>query len=552
MSDSIQKWLPGVALCLIICRWSGAQTGTATLYDISLDSLSAHIAFLGSDALAGRSTGTQGSELAAHYIAYILRKCQIAPFGDDNTYFQPIPMHGSTPLPSSKLSFYCSDQVCPLALAEDYVLYKSGAQTFVPNPTPLYFVGYGIAAPEFDYNDYADIDVNGKIVVYLSGEPPSDDPAYFNGSFPSIYSYAESKERMAIARGARGSILIPNPQEEMKTGWADWRRGFLFEDVVLAYSVAGHLSLALNPKAARKIFSHAEYSFEQVLEMSRTHALLSFPLNGAVSFRGEFKQREFLAKNVLGWIEGSHPRRKNEYLILSAHYDHLGIGQAVDGDSIYNGVGDNAIGVAGLLEIARLIKRQPQKPERSVIFLFTTGEEKGLLGATFYLDHAPVPHYKTVANINIDGLAMFDEFKEVVGVGADLSSLGSILQGVIEKMALKLAPIPIEFTATESFSRSDQMAFAAAGIPAILIMEGPSYLRLTREEGIRRMIEWSMERYHTPFDDLSQPIFLPATRQHCRIIYAFANRILEMEETPEWIPGTPYINARLQSIAKKR
>ncbi len=526
-------------------------TTTMDLPDISIDSLMAHVSFLSSDALAGRATGSQGGELAAHYIAYYLRRYQIAAMQEFPDYFQYVPMHGSKPLPSCKLFYHHNQEVYSFVYADDYVLYKSGAQTFIPNPLPLHFVGYGIIAPEFDYNDYANIDVTDKIVVYLSGEPPSDDPHYFNGPLPSVYSLAESKARLAISRGARGSILIPNPIDELAAGWQRWRRDFLFEDVVLASTVASHFSLAMNPQAAQVLFGKAQHSLAEVLHKATTHALYSFPLRGAISFRGEFKQREFMAKNVIGWIDGTHPRLKNEFLVLSAHYDHLGIGEAVQGDSIYNGVGDNAMGVAALIEIARVLKQQAQKLQRSVIFLFTTGEEKALLGASYFLDHSPVPNYRIVANINIDGLAMFDEFNSVVGVGAELSELGDALQRLVHANGLKLEPIPPEFTTTESFSHSDQMAFAHAGIPSILIMEGTSFRRLTREQGIAMMIHWISGRYHTPFDDLSQPIFWPAAKQHSCLIYELAWHLSQTKEKPQWYPGSPYINARLRSIAKK-
>lgn len=522
------------------------------LQAISSDSLKKHVHFLGSDSLEGRGTGTRGGEIAARYIAQHLKMYGLRAVGDRGTYFQSIPMHGSIPLPKSRLSLYKDKEQFDFELGRDYLLYKSGAQTFIPQPVPLVFVGYGIIAPEFDYNDYQSLNVEGKIVVFLSGEPPSNDPDYFEGQNPSIYAYAESKQRIAISRGARGSILIPSPREQQERSWEYWINTFAFEDVTLAYSVTGNLSIIMNPDAAQRLFDRAAFDLYQVFEMDNAHTIRSFPLNVMLSFKGEFLEREFFASNVIGMIEGSKQKPNDSYIILSAHYDHLGIGRSVMGDSIYNGVFDNAVGVAGVLEIARVFSKTPHLPLHSMIFLFTTGEEKGLLGSTYYVDHPVVPLYKTIAAINVDGLAMIDTFNDIVGIGAELSTINEHLQKVASTLGLTVSPVPTQFSTSESFARSDQIAFAKAGIPTILIAEGYHYTHLSHEEGIQKMIEWNQRIYHTPFDDLNQPMNFEATRQHAQVIFAFCHSLAHNPIPPEWKPGTPFINARLRAIAEKR
>jgi hypothetical protein len=523
----------------------------STQYSISPANLQKHVAFLGSDSLEGRGTGTRGGELAARYLADELAKLRLIPIGDDSSYFQNIPMHGSRPLPNSMFTVVAAGKEHHFELGKDYVLYNSGAQTFVPRPAPLVFVGYGIIAPEFDYNDYQALDVEGKIVVFLSGEPPSSDVNYFDGSRPTAYSFPEVKQRIAISRGARGSIMIPNPREEAGRDWRYWRQQFAFEDVTLLYNVTANLSILMTPAAAQKLFEEAPISLERVYEMDATNNIRSFSLKTSASFRGHFQQRDFVAANVIGILDGADPRLKDSYLIVSAHYDHLGIGPAVQGDSIYNGVFDNAIGVAAVLEMARIMS-QGSAPRRSVIFLFLTGEEKGLLGATYYVDHPVAPLHQTIANINVDGVALFDTFNDVVGVGGEFSTLSDGLQQIAGALQIRVSTIPPVFAGSAAFTRSDQIVFARAGIPAILLMEGSDYRHTSRPAGVKRMIEWGERVYHSPFDDLQQPMNFAAAQQHVGILLALCRSLANNIIAPEWKSGAPFINARLRSIAEKR
>ncbi|MBN1540574.1 M20/M25/M40 family metallo-hydrolase [candidate division KSB1 bacterium] len=512
-----------------------------------------HLSFLGHDSLQGRGTGTWGGWQTARYLADQLEKYGLKPVGDNGSFFQAIPMHGSMPLAGSELIYYSPDgSENLLHLNADYLLYKTGPQTFIPTPVPLVFVGYGIIAPEYDYNDYQAIDVQGKIAVYLSGEPASDDPDYFNGNDPTIYAYPESKQRLAISRGARGSILIPNPRQDLDQNWAFWQREFESEDVSLAYTVSSHFSAVVRLQTAAVFFANASASLEQVLNMDRLNSMHSFSLTGALSFRGQFRDRNFLAHNVVGLIPGSDSTLAERTVLVSAHYDHLGTGRTVDGDSIYNGVADNAAGVAAALEIARTFAAQTPSTRRSVLFLFLTGEEKGALGSQYYVDHPIMPLYLTVTNVNIDGLAMFDRFREVVGVGAELSTLENALRQTAENLNLQTASIPPEFLRTESFARSDQISFAKAGIPSILIMDGLSYENLSTEEGKEKLLYWMQNIYHSPRDDLNQPMDLCAMQQHAQFLSEFIGFLADAEDEPQWYPGVPFINSRLQTIAEKR
>jgi Zn-dependent M28 family amino/carboxypeptidase len=467
----------------------------------------------------------------------------------DNSYFQNIPMHGSIPLISSELAFIHNNDTIYLNFGKDYYLYRSGQQTFMPSFLPVVFVGYGIIAPEFDYNDYQSVDVEGKIVVYLDGEPYSADEDYFDGHLPTIYSNPEYKRRIAFARGSAGTIKI---QLDSYDSWEDVQKDFQFEDVTLAYTVSSNLNIIMNQESADKLFSGSQYSLNDVIDMHYKQRIKSFNLQTKLRFRGVFKEREFISPNVIGMIKGSDPELKKTYLIVTAHYDHLGVGEPVNGDSIYNGALDNAIGVSVLLELAKAFSTLENKPKRSIIFFATTGEEKGLLGSSYYTNNPLVPLYKTIANVNIDGIAMFRDFSSIVGIGSELSTLDKFLQNTADNYNLELQNIPPQFKQVGAFNNSDQLSFAQAGIPSIIVLEGTKNTTKTEEEVLEVFIEYFMHKYHSPFDDLNQYIDDKAAEKHAKILFDFCYRLADSKNSPEWKPGAPFINARLQSIAEEK
>ena len=515
----------------------------------SAASIQKHLEVLASDIFEGRGTGTTGGDLAAKYIALEYSKYGLKPVGDETSYYQNIPMHGSFPLPSSELKVYLDSEETTLKLEKDYLIYKSGQQTFIPLPLPLVFVGYGIIAPEYDYNDYQSVDVESKIVVFLQGEPESDNPDFFNGKIPTVYSYASSKQRIAISRGAAGSILIP---DSTNLNWERQVNDFAFEDVNLAYSASNNLSILINPEMAEILFEESDYSLNQIMQMKKEKKIFSFPLKSKLTFKGEYTQRDFLSQNIAGMIEGSDPDLNQRYIIISAHYDHLGIGPPVNGDSIYNGALDNTIGVSVLLELTKSFSELNIPPKRSIIFLALTGEEKGLLGSQYYTDNPLVPLYKTLADINIDGVAMFRDFESLVGIGSEYSTLKSFLMETATHLNLTVENIPPEFNQTEAFNQSDQVSFATAGIPSILVLEGLKNKNKSREEVLNSFVDYIVNRYHTPSDDLNQKIDYVAAAQNAVVLYELTNNIANSEDTPEWDSGSPFINARLRSIAEKK
>ncbi len=542
----------GLALALM-----AAAAATASADDrlvglaqaVDAERIRRHTVVLGGDALEGRAPGSRGGSLAAAYIAAELESYGVEPAGDDGTFMQQVPLVASLPLPGCRLTASGLGEQRVLRLGEDYLLHATGAQTWLPRPTPMVFVGYGIVAPEFDYNDYADIDVRGKVVVFLGGEPASEDPDHFAAGEPTLYSAVETKMRIALSRGAVGSVMLPTPGADPE--WAALQRAYAFERIELAYSVPEHLGVLLNPALAEDLFAEALYDFATVLSMRDRRTLRAFHLPVSLRFEGEFRVRSFLASNVVGRIRGSRRRAAESAVVVSAHYDHLGIGPEFHGDAIYNGVVDNAIGCAGLLEISRVLAGLPDALWRSVIVVFTTAEEEGNLGARYFLDHPPIPTTKMVANINIDGLAFLDTFADVIGIGAELSDLGRFLERTARSFGLAVSRPEELVLGQEAFARSEQGVFAAAGIPSMLVSEGLTWRNTPRGQALESIVNWMNTRYHSPQDDRHQPLDFEAARQHAGLILALTVEVCDAPRAPEWRPGVPYIYERLLRRAEE-
>lgn len=527
-----------------------SQTGSEyfnALNSINSDSIKKHLLYLASDELEGRGLGSKGIELAANYIADKFSNYRLNKIPSRNTYFQEIPMHGSRALDGSELIIISKDSNKKLKYAEDYFLFKSGPQTFISKPLEIIFVGYGIVAPEFDYNDYQDIDVEGKIVLYLDSEPYSENPEYFNGLQPTRYSLSETKRRIAISRGAAGTILIPI---ERYTNWSDVERDFDLEDVSLAYDVSSNLSLILNPNKAHLLFETSPYSFDDVIDMHFKNKIKSFNLNSKLRFRGLFKERTFIERNVIGILQGNDKKLKDSYIIVTAHYDHLGIGKSLNGDSIYNGALDNAIGVSVMLELARVLSHLNLK--RTVLFLATTGEERGLLGSIYYTDNPIFPLYKTIANLNIDGIAFFRDFTSLIVLGKEYSELGNFAENTAKKFNLSIDDLPSEFLSYGAFSNSDHYAFAFSGIPSIIILEGVKNKSMSKEEVKFEFIDYYQNRYHTPFDDLNQNIDYIAAERHAKLLFDFIYNLAMSNDDPQWYSDSPFLKYYLRNQAERK
>jgi len=518
---------------------------------VTAEGIRRHVFVLGADELEGRAPGTPGGEKAARYIAGELLRHGLRPLGADGSFYQPVPLHGSRPDPTNELFLVSPCGSGPLRVAEDYLLEAGGSGSLLPQPLPVVFAGHGIVAPEFGHDDYRGLDVAGKVVALLTGEPPSADPAWFGGEAPTVYSTVEAKLRVALSRGARATLLLPSGQEPAWKDWEYWQRQYFEETITLAYSVPRHLAVRLSAPAAARLLCGSDKDLAALHRLESRGGLRGFELPAQVWYRGAFLERDFTSPNVVAVVDGSDPQLSDSYVLVSAHYDHLGIGPAEDGDAVYNGVVDNAIGVAGALEIARVVAAGVP-PRRTVVFVFTTGEEEGLLGASHYLEHPLVPVSRTVANVNVDGLAHLDAFADVIGIGAELSSLGERLGRVARRRGLELSVPPAVLEHVEAFALSDHAAFAEAGIPALLVNEGFTGGSVPPAAALARFLEWGRTRYHRPADDLAQPLDFAASRAHAALLAELVRDLADDPEPPKWREGSPYAAAQARARAEGR
>jgi hypothetical protein len=517
---------------------------------ISIDSLKKHLMILSEDSLKGRGTGSEGALLTANYIAGKLTKYNLIPAGTDNSFFQQIQLRGVTVNQNSEFRITHSGNTEELKMEKDFLVYSSAVDPYFPTELPLVFAGYGIIAPEFDYNDYQFIDIENKIAVILLGEPYSEDASYFDGLSTTLYSSIETKQRLALSRGAKGIIFIPNWFDNEFKEWDYYVRQYSFEEVYPAYLRSAIFSVFINPLKVAKLFAGNPVTYEEILHMEKTGAMKSFTLEGTVKFNIKAKTRYFTSPNVIAIKEGNDPGLKNSYIILSAHYDHLGIGKAVNGDSVYNGFIDNASGVSALLEIARCLSTL--KTKRSVLFLFTTAEEKGLLGSSYYCDHPVFPLYKTIANINIDGLAFQGDFKNIIPLGAEYSTLNEMIDLALKEFRISKTSKSEIVNRQESFSSSDQFSFAKAGIPSVIIVEDINSPGANDEVLSEKMNRWMKEVYHSPFDNKNQFVDFEAMLKHTEIIFSFCKYLADSEEEPAWNEATPFYSVQLRNKAEKK
>ncbi|MCU0452683.1 MAG: M28 family peptidase [Bacteroidetes bacterium] len=542
-------WLPAFVVASFAATVVGRAQSGHVLPDTTM--IRRHVEILAHDSLEGRSTGTRGGAAAATYLEQQLRSWGIQPAGSDGSYRQSVPVHAAVPRRADLSLLHAGDTVRP-ALWDDILLLSSGDQTLIAAPVPLVFAGYGIVAPEHDYNDYLGVDVQGSVVVLLAGEPPSSDPDYFAGDQLSVHSTLHRKMQEALARGARGTIVVTTPRDPITRDWEHWRQELAFEDVRLSYGVPDQLHLLWHPRMGPALFRGAPMNFGEILRRDSLGGIRSFRMPATMTFRAAFQQRDAVAANIAGLIPGSDPALRSTSVLVGAHYDHLGIGAPVDGDSIYNGLFDNAIGTAVLLEISRLLSQEASSLRRSVLVVFFTGEEKGLLGSRVYASNPLRPLSSTVAMVNIDGIAAFERFRSVIPVGADLSELAGIVGSIASRHGLTIETVPEVFLGRDPLSSSDHWPFIEAGIPSVLLMEGFQYESTSTEEGLQRFIEWGLRTYHQPQDDLRQRADFGAVMQHAGVIADLIRELANTDAPPEWLPGTPYATARLRSQAEGR
>jgi len=500
--------------------------------------LQAHVEFLASDLLEGRAAGSRGYDIAARYVASQLQQLGARPAGDKGTWFQIVPLiEAAAVIPGGSVKLERNGQVTELVNTEDFLPRPYFSAPTVEVTAPVVFVGHGIQAPELGYDDFAGLDIKGKIAVTLSGAPPN-----FPHSQRAHYSASSNKIRTLAGRGAVGWVIVDTPIDEKRVPWErqvllSWTPAMrwldradqpfeAFPDLKVRFS--------LSRKGAVKLFAGAPATLEQVFEKSEAGKAQGFDLPVTATMGAKNTIGRTSSMNVVGLIEGSDAQLKNEYVVFTAHLDHIGKGAPVNGDSIYNGAFDNASGTAVMLEMARYFASLPTKPRRSLLFLSVTAEEKGLLGSDYFARQPTVPAGSIVANINMDMPVALTELSDFVAFGAEHSSLGAVAQSaaLAEKMTLSPDPMPEEVV----FVRSDQYSFVKQGIPALDLDVG-SKSRVAGVDAKALVSEWRRTRYHMPGDDLSQQINYPTLAALGRVNARIGLEVANAQTRPTWNRG---------------
>src|SRR5437762_10799973 len=452
-----------------------APVAIAAFQKVDPERIRAHVRFLSDDLLEGRGTGQRGGDIAAQYIATQFALYGLKPAGDNGTYMQKVPMVGITPQPTTTFAFVPikggANDLKPL---DQYVAYDQTQQSQSDVNAEIVYVGYGIEAPEYSWDDYKGTDVKGKVLLMLVNEPPSDDPKRFNGRALTYYGRWTYKYEEAARKGAVGAILI-HKTEMASYPWEVVRNSNSGEKSYLKLEGTPKLRVAswIHLEAARALANMAGMDVDKIIADAQSRSFHPAPLDVRLKAHMVSKIRPFESNNVIAKLPGSDSKLKNEAIMYTAHYDHLGIRPDMPGDNIYNGANDNATGCGILLELARTFSLAAQAPRRSIIFASVTAEEQGLLGSEYLGKHPPVPAGGIALDLNYDDVPPLGSPEEVEVSGSERTTFYPTVQGLADEFRLKIRPDARPEAG--HYYRSDHFSLARVGIPAFSINEGVKY-----------------------------------------------------------------------------
>jgi Zn-dependent M28 family amino/carboxypeptidase len=512
------------------------------VHSIEGERIRPHVKFLSSDLLEGRGPGQRGGALAVEYIAAQFAAAGLKPGGDNGTYLQKVPLKLVEVLPGASLTAAHGSKSVSFKWLDGFVGTSHTQEPAARIDAEAVFVGHGIRAPEFNWDDYAGVDVRGKVVVLFTNEPPSEDPKFFGGRALTYYGRWTYKYEEAARQGAAAAIII-HTTPTASYGWDVLRANGRPQPQVARTAGAPALGFAgwITTEAGRQLLSLAGKDVETMLAAADKPGFKAVPLGVRVKCNLNLKVGDIDTHNVVGYVAGAHPALKDEAVVFSAHWDHLGVGQPVNGDAIYNGALDNATGTAMLIEMARAWASLETKPHRSAYFVAVTAEESGLLGAQYFAQHPPVPAGKIAANLNFDSFSFFGRARDAVLNGYDRTTLAPVVESVASRFRLTLKPDPNP--AAGSYYRSDHFAFARAGIPAFSINMGREVEGKTPEE-LAALTKKYAGRYHQPSDEYDESWNFEGMEQMARFGFTLGLEIANLEKLPGWKPGDEFAAAR--------
>ncbi len=505
--------------------YSIAQSPAASHFDGN--SWWGYVKVLAADDMEGRETGSPGLRRAEEYIVEQLQMNGLEPAGADG-FYQNIGFESRQMVEQdSRLALTLKKQVEPLVLGED-AIFSTRVDLAPSVEAPLVFAGYGLAVPERNYNDLSGLDLKDKVAVIVAGAP-----AEIPGALASHYQSAAERWRSFKRAGAIGLITILNPAS-MDIPWSRIsvnrnHPSMSLRDREFNETEGQKLAVIFNPERAGKLFEQSGHEWSEILGLAREHKPLPrFPLAVGIRAKATVNKKPVESANVIARVTGSDPALKDEFVVLSAHIDHIGIGEPINGDRIYNGAMDNASGSAVLLDVASSIRKSEVKPKRSILFLFVTGEEKGLLGSRYFAAHPTIRPRSIIADINIDMFLPIVPLKVLTVYGLAESDLGEMVTRIAEQHGIKAQADPEP--QRNSFIRSDQYNFIRSGIPAVAMKVG--FEPGSPEQQLFK--DWLTQRYHAPSDDLNQPVNLVAAGKYEEIIRDLLLLAASEKQRPQW------------------
>ncbi len=502
------------------------------------EAIRADMRFLSEDLLEGRGTGTRGHELAAKYMAAQFEQMGLQPWGDAGTYFQNVPFKASRPdAEKTTLTLVRGGKEEKFEFRKDFISRGDPGRTESSVEAEVVFVGDGVTAPEQGYDDYQGVEVKGKIVAMLPEAPN------FETSLKAHYSSSEVKLANAAAHGAVGVILLNDPVYEKLYSYAEQVRDLAWPQLNWLdgqgrpndYYPQLKGGVFLNLAAVKRFFAGTGHSADEVYAAMKAGKTQSFATGITAKIRNVTKLEDVKSPNIVAKLEGSDAVLKDEYVVYTSHLDHLGIGEPVNGDKIYNGALDNASGSACLLEVARAFQRMSVRPRRSILFVSVTAEEAGLLGSDYFAHYPTVAKSAIVANVNMDEDQMLWPLRDIIPFGAEHSSLDDVVHEAAQRMHLGISPDPMPDEVI--FIRSDQYSFVKQGIPAVFPVPGFKSDD-PKIDPAKIFAQWEATRYHQVGDDMNQPgLDFEEAARFARFNWLVGYMVAQKTERPVWKKG---------------
>lgn len=539
--------MPTRLLPLVTLVLAAAVLAADTTPEVSPDRVKAAVAFLASDRLEGRGPGTRGEFLTTEYLAAEFKKAGLKPVAGRDDYFQPVPLVRVVTSPKATLQAVKGDKTLAIPCEDGFAGTSHTQRDHEAFDAEAVFVGHGITAPEFGWDDYKDVDVKGKVVVLFTNEPPSTDPKFFAGTALTYYGRWTYKFEEATRRGATACYIIHTRETA----------GYPYSvvrplDGAQLKRDAGKPALAfagwLSSDAGEKLLGLTGRTVEGALKEADTKGFTAYPLGIRLKADVPTKLENIVSNNVAGMVEGSDPTLKSEAVLFTAHWDHLGVGRAVLGDTIYNGAADNATGCGLLLELARAWAAKSPKPKRSAIFLSVTAEEKGLLGSKYYARNPLVPLDKTALNLNFDMILPLGVMESVVVTGANRTTAWPLVQQAAKKNRLAIEPdarAPLGI-----FYRSDHFSLAQAGVPAFTVASGTRLKGKPEGYARKAMQAFNDKAYHSPQDELRPEWDFGGFAVLGQFALDVGRAAADADRLPTWNPGDEFRPAREKSGVK--